>query len=45
MGERSGVICEGSPYSFREFWEGVVCGRFVDDWKQDRVELCKEAEY
>jgi len=30
---------------FREFWKGVVCGRFVDDWGQDRTELCEKAEY
>jgi len=38
-------MCEGSSYSSRELWEGVVCGGFVDDWERDRVELCKEAEY
>jgi len=30
---------------FREFQEGTVCGRFVDNWEQDKVELCEEAEY
>jgi len=30
---------------FREFREGAVCGRFVVDWRCDRAELCKEAEY
>ena len=30
---------------FRELREGAVCGGFVDDWKQDGMEFCKEAEY
>jgi len=30
---------------FREFQEGVVCGRFVVDWRRNRAELCEEAEY
>jgi len=29
---------------FREFREGMVCGRFVVNWGQDGVEL-EEAEY
>ena len=30
---------------FREFQEGTVCGRFVDNWGQDKAELCEEMEY
>jgi len=30
---------------FREFQEGMVYGGFVNDWEQDKAELCEEAEY
>jgi len=30
---------------FREFQESAVCGGFVVDWRYNRAELCKEAEY
>jgi len=30
---------------FRELQEDVVCGGAVDDWGQDRMEFCEEAEY
>jgi len=35
----------GRLKGFREFWDGAVCGRVVEDWGRDRAELCKEAEY
>ena len=35
----------GGLGGFREFREGTVCGRFVDDWERDRAELCEEVEY
>jgi len=39
------TIEDGCLEGFRELWDGVVCGRVVDDWRQDRAELCEEAEY
>jgi len=36
---------DGCLEGFRELQDGAVCGGVVDDWGQDRVELCKETEY
>jgi len=36
---------DGHLESFWELQDGVVCGGVVDDWGQDRAELCKEAKY
>jgi len=36
---------DGHLESFWELRDGTVCGRVMDDWGQDGVELCKEAEY
>jgi len=30
---------------FREFQNGTVCGKVVDDWGRDRAELCEKVEY
>jgi len=30
---------------FRELQESAVCGRIVDNWGQDKMELCEKAEY
>jgi len=35
----------GRLESFWELWDGVVHGGVIDDWGQDRAELCEEAEY
>ena len=35
----------GRLEGFREFRDGAVCGRVVEDWGRDGAELCKEAEY
>jgi len=29
---------------FREFREGAVCGRAMDDWGRGGTEFCEEAE-
>jgi len=39
------VMEDGCLESFREFRDGAVCGGVVDDWEQDRAELCEKAEY
>ena len=36
---------DGHLESFWELQDGVVCGGVVDDWGQDRAELCKKAKY
>ena len=39
------AIEDGRLEGFREFRDGAVCGGVIDDWGQDRAELCEEAEY
>ena len=39
------VMEDSGLWGFREFWEGMVYGGFVDDWGWDGAELCEEAEY
>ena len=44
-GDSDLVMEDGRLEGFREFWDGAVCGRVVEDWRQDGAELCEEAEY
>jgi len=36
---------DGRLESFRKLWNGMVCGGVIDDWGQDRAELCEETKY
>jgi len=38
-GDSDLVIEDDDLGGFREFREGAVCGGFVDDWGQDRVNV------
>jgi len=44
-GDHNLIMEDDDLGGFREFQEGVVCGRFVVDWRRNRAELCEEAEY
>jgi len=35
---------DGHLEGFWELQDSAVCGGVVDDWGQDRAELCEEAE-
>ena len=35
---------DGRLEGFWELQDGAVCGRVMDDWGWDRVELCEEEE-